>query len=529
MALPQPLHIFRKDLIHLWPETLFCLLLFVGFAACAPSGWSGSEYATYIVILSWLIKVLMPISWLVLIARAIQDESLVGDRQFWTSRPYHWASLLASKLILILTCIYIPFFLMQVYLLHRAGLYPMLALPALLHNLLLLTVVLIIPLAALSAVTSTFPRVLLSFIGAVIYVLILLVAVGFSRLLQMQPPHLEWLINSAFILLPAVALLIQYKTRKTTIARAVLVATPLLTALIVYLIPNNAIITQGYPVLSGDKAPALTGLSDKFHPQGTPPGILVTLRGMVPIGLPVGIANIQKDVNFLVRGTRVTVSGGGTTYTSPFLSSIAGNTQFSDGRPVALVNFFLPVDVFNKIRTTPVDLHIQFASEQLKAEKPSTWHATLLPFSVPGNGICSFPPSDPEQDPNNAPPPTCRYALKQPEISFVTAQLAAQSCANPAAPPVTGQANIGGSASTLDFDPVITVPLDFQTGDPEKRHHYVLCPGTALNFVEAQTLPNASLTLDQKQVTLDPFAQRREDPREQRPQMPPQQSAPEPQ
>ena len=31
MALPQPLHIFRKDLTHLWPETLFVLILFVFF------------------------------------------------------------------------------------------------------------------------------------------------------------------------------------------------------------------------------------------------------------------------------------------------------------------------------------------------------------------------------------------------------------------------------------------------------------------------------------------------------------------
>ena len=66
MALPQPLHIFRKDLIHLWPETLFVLLLFVAFAFCAPSGWAGSQFAGYIVALSWLLKIVMPISWLVL-------------------------------------------------------------------------------------------------------------------------------------------------------------------------------------------------------------------------------------------------------------------------------------------------------------------------------------------------------------------------------------------------------------------------------------------------------------------------------
>jgi hypothetical protein len=60
MALPQPLQIFRKDLMHLWPETLFVLLLFVAFCFAAPSGWSGSEFAGYILVLAWLIKIMMP-------------------------------------------------------------------------------------------------------------------------------------------------------------------------------------------------------------------------------------------------------------------------------------------------------------------------------------------------------------------------------------------------------------------------------------------------------------------------------------
>lgn len=502
MALPQPLHIFRKDLTHLWPETLFVLVLFAGFCFAAPSGWSGSQYASYVTILAWLVRILMPVSWLVLIARAIQDESLVGDRQFWTSRPYHWASLLAAKAILIFSCIYLPFFLMQVYLLHRAGLHPMLAIPALLHNLLLLTVVIIIPLAALSAVTSTFPRVLLSFIGALIYILALLATVGYAAFLKMQTPHLDWLMNGIFIVLPAIALIVQYKTRKTLLSRAILAVTPLTAVLIFFLTPTSAIIARTYPPLSGDSAPKLAGLSDQFHPPATPATPLNTFRNHVTVSLPVSVAGIGPDINFLVHGTRVTITAPGLSYTSPFLNTVRP-AQLSADRPVALLGFMLPVDIFNKIKSTPVDLRVEFAAEQLKAEKPTTWHATLLPFSVPGNGICTFPGEN-----DQVQTPTCRYPLKQPDISFVTAQVAAASCANPAAPPVSGQASLGGHGATLDFDPVVAVPLAFQTGDPDPSHNYVLCPGTALSFVDATTLPNASLVLDQKQVTLDAFAAR---------------------
>jgi len=504
MALPQPLHIFRKDLIHLWPEVLFVIALFAGFAALAPSGWTGSEYAPYVAFGAFLIKCLMVISWLVLIARSIQDESLVGDRQFWTSRPYHWAKLFAAKCILIFTCIYIPFFLMQVYLLKHSGLHPILVIPALLHNLLLLTVVVVIPLAALSAVTSTFPRVLLTFVGALLGMLIVFAIIGWINFLQMQPPHLEWLLDTIFIVLPAIALFIQYKTRKTLTARLVLASTLVLFALVLFLAPNSAVIARAYPALSGSTAPTLTGVSDKLPtPPADPNANLATFRSHVTIALPVTVANVDKDINFLVRGTRVTITGPGVNYTSPFLGNIRP-VQIGGERPFALLSFMLPVAVFNKIHTTPVDLHLELASEQLKEEKPSTWHATLLPFSVPGKGICTFPP---DGDANFD--PTCRYPLAQPKIGFVTASLSAASCANPAAPPASGEASVGGSSSIIpDFDPVITVPLNFRTGDPNPQHHYVLCPGTDLTFVEGASLPNASLILDQKQVVLDPLAER---------------------
>ena len=505
MPLPQPLHIVRKDLTHLWPETLFVLALFAGFAFAAPSAWEGSQYAVYATIASWLLKVLMPLSWLILIARAIQDESLVGDRQFWTSRPYHWAKLLAAKAIFMAICIYVPFFFMQMYLLKRAGLHPLMVIPGLLHNLLLLTVVVVLPLAALSAVTSTFPRVLLSFLGAIVYITILLGIVGWITFNQMQFPHLDWLLNSICILLPAAALLIQYKTRKTLIARTLLIATPILAAAIVLAAPTNALIARSFPPLQGTAAPSLTPLTDRLPAPPTAIGELLLVRNDVSISLPIGVTGMQKDINILGRGTRAIITAPGFSYTSPFLTPFGPPTQFSSARPFTGVTFSLPVAVFNKIRQQPVDLRLQFASEILKADKPSTWKATLLPFSVPGKGGCSFPHNGPE---SAEAPPTCRFPLSQPETAFVTAPLAAASCETPAAPLVTGQAIFRGGGMSFDIDPVITVPLVFQTGDPDPQHNYVLCPGTALTFVQGAKLPNASLVFDQKQIVLDPFATR---------------------
>ena len=200
---PQSLHIFRKDLLHLWPETLVVVLLFVAFAWTASSAWLHTQAAIASTLLGGFLKIfLMPVSWLVVITRLIQDESLVGDRQFWTSRPYHWAKLLAAKLLYLFVFLYVPFFLMQVFLLKHAGLYPTLALPALLKNLLLLTVIIVIPLAAIAAVTSTFARMLLSTVGAIIYLLIVSLGVVYLLLRRMPPPGLEYFLYGLIILLP---------------------------------------------------------------------------------------------------------------------------------------------------------------------------------------------------------------------------------------------------------------------------------------------------------------------------------------
>jgi hypothetical protein len=38
------------------------------------------------------LSVLLAISWVMLVMRAVHAEGLVGDRQFWLTRPYEWKS-----------------------------------------------------------------------------------------------------------------------------------------------------------------------------------------------------------------------------------------------------------------------------------------------------------------------------------------------------------------------------------------------------------------------------------------------------
>jgi hypothetical protein len=492
---PQPLHIFRKDLMHLWPETLAVVALFAAFAWAAPSHWTGSEYAGIAGLLSIFLKVLlMPISWLVVISRLIHDEPLVGDRQFWTSRPYHWASLLAAKILYLIAFLYLPFLLMQVYLLKHAGLYPTTVLPELLHNLLLLTVVVVIPIAAISAVTSSFPRVLLSVVAAVIYLIIVALVVVYLIFRRMPAPELEPLLTTLFVVLPAAALVTQYATRRTLISRSILIATPLLIALLIFLTPATALIRSAYPVAS---TPRLGAIPDALMPKSPQAGSLVVIHGKVQLAVPFTIADADKDSNYLINGVAASIEAPGVHWSSPYITAFG--EPFNIGTPYRVIPVEMPLEVFNQLHQVPADVHLSLAVQQLKADKPTAWKATLQPFSVPGHGVCAYAPQRPED------PPVCSYPFKLPEVNYVSAPLAAD-CSQPAASQTTGVASLGGTGTTLDFDPVVTEPLRLQPRGAQQGASYLLCPGTALTFIEAHRQAKNRFEVDEKQLNLDNLA-----------------------
>ena len=498
MPLPQPLHIFRKDLTHLWPETLAVLALFAAFAWSAPSGWTQSPYAGAAQVLALFLHILMPVAWIVLISRLIHDESLVGDRQFWTSRPYHWAKLLAAKLLYLVVFLYLPFLLMQVFLLRRAGLYPTTAIPDLLYNLLLLTVIVIVPITAIAAVTATFARVLLAVLGAIFYLLILAGILGWINWTLLTPPYVTQVLIALLVLIPGLVLIFQYATRRTTIARIALLATPAVLAVLLLLTPATALVRKAYPLAKAKADPTLGEMPEQFRPKSAQPGLLRTLRNEVQVVIPFSVADADKESNYLVDGTSVSVQAGSIHWTSPY--TVGAGAQFNSGTPIAASTVAIPLYIFNQIRTLPADVHLSLAVTHFKADPPATWKSSLKPFAVPGHGLCSFATDNPDL------PPVCRYAFKSPELNFLIAPLA-DSCTAPSAPPIPGRTSLGSRGSTLDFDPVVTVPIVFPAArDP--RQHPMLCPGAPLTFIEAKRVGKVRFETDSRQLILDDYAVR---------------------
>ena len=225
----QVLHIFLKDARRFWPESLISLALVAAFAIIYPHQWRDIDSMHHAVrfnfavggimgILAQVLVVLVPISWWLLISRVIHAEKLVGDRQFWVTRPYEWKKLLGAKAFFLVVFLYLPILIAQILLLLEAGFHPLAYIPGLLYNLLLITGVLVLPLAALSTLTPTFAKMTLAILGVV-----LLIA-GIAALGSLLPSDTtgsvgsslgDWLSFAVLLSLCGAVVVEQYAVRRT--------------------------------------------------------------------------------------------------------------------------------------------------------------------------------------------------------------------------------------------------------------------------------------------------------------------------
>ena len=98
----QIIHIFRKDMRRHWREIALSLAILAAFAWNDSRRWEPRRFDEnpWLPFLSQWLGVMVLIGWFLLIVRVIHDEVLVGDRQFWVTRPYEWKKLLGAKVFL---------------------------------------------------------------------------------------------------------------------------------------------------------------------------------------------------------------------------------------------------------------------------------------------------------------------------------------------------------------------------------------------------------------------------------------------
>ena len=224
----QAIHIFRKDARHCWPY-IAAVLALTGVNAWLASLVSGDLQNFGLNPARLLLALLIVLAWWFAIGAAVHGESLTGDRQFWTTRPYSWKSLLAAKFLFIVAFLGAPLFLSDCIILLASGYNP-LTLPAglLVRQCWLLGfVILPFGLAALTRATREF-----ALVGVVFYVIAYVTVAALS--IQSSSGYgvvffrrASWFWDTAPWLLPAAGfslLVWQYARRRTILVRVLAVA-----------------------------------------------------------------------------------------------------------------------------------------------------------------------------------------------------------------------------------------------------------------------------------------------------------------
>jgi len=504
----QILHIFLKDTRRFWPEILVSLAITAGFIWLCPGEWqragiygadSYSLDGGSLMAMSSALEVLVPVTWWLLIARVIQAESLVGDRQFWLTRPYEWKKLLAAKVLFVVAFIYLPIFIAQCLLMLLGGFNPVSYIPGLFCNLLLLTGILVLPIVALATVTSNFARLTLTLLGVAPGLLIL---AAISALAAMRGSSIATPIDSriSFVCLfcvCAAAIAKQYARRDARLSRLLLVAIPVLFVASGLIAPDVLLINRTHPLVAG-QAGAPVQLSYHLDPRtgfsasvGTPASI---------IGIP-----IPLEANTATEGTIVVFEGAkadieapdGAHWTSPW-QRLDVPYQVPGENHDYLTLFTMPRALYNRWKGMPLSVHVTYELSLAKAAPATRVAMPMSDFAVPDFGVCT-PLTNWMIPFNEATGIACRSALRQPTITYISLVWSDAPCNGKPAEAGSGVQGSGWAGGldreTADFgiSPVKTVSFLLSNGLKNQRGQEprYLCPGTPITFTRYDLIRRA--------------------------------------
>lgn len=510
----QVWNIFRKDVRHHWPEIAASFALLVTFAWFDIRSWSrfdgamatGAAAAVSFFftaqMLPGLVNFLLPVSWIFLIVRVVQSESLVGDRQFWATRPYDWKQLLAAKVLFGLAFINFPLFCMGVFLLTHAGFHPTHYIVGLLWMQLIWILLLFLWLTALATVTKSIAQMLLALL------LIVLDVIGTSALSSAihkseLSGSLDLLWGLLVIAVAVTIILMQYSRRRTALSRWLIVGVCALLSLISLAssraTPDRASIVRQYPSV-GD-FPVQLGLIRTDTHEGE---LAPIYNNEVSIQLPVSVTGIPENSFLRLDGTIVTLAtANGFRWDSGWKAD--SQWWFPDQKGAHL-SFQIRQSIFDQLSPGPViaDFFLAFTLYQDRNR-----HEFVVPsgeFRLPDIGLCTT-----ENQYSRG--IHCLAPLRRPAFLLVTSETNASTCVSGNSSPsvVVHEFVQGGPGlAEMGISPVRPFEIAFSDWDWFARRPVSsgICPGTPLTLSNPEEAGRRGHELRIGDLHLDDFRER---------------------
>lgn len=471
MNVKQTVLIFWKDVRYLWVELSVYVVLLAMFAAAAPQVWLGRSPNQFLALFVTLLKILMAVSWLVLIARAVHADSLVGQEQFWITRPYRWQSLLAAKTLFVALCLGMPFVIMQWAILLQAGLNPFAAKTGMAVCLLRFALDVILPFFVVASVTENLATTF-TFVAAMMVTWAgLLTFILSGTDMRMSPPYSLAVFCVLFGGLMVEILIHQYARRRTMHSRWVIVGFLASFLLMVFGFdrqgfgaPVEGLIREHYAI--NDAVRLARADSVPYKERGED---MRLTRDQIELKLPVRIDGLPDDAKLRDPHIAVEIEGGGVRYASAWQSAVLGEDA---------VGFVIPKGVFERFVNIDASVHLEVIAEQLRPARVVQSVASEM-FRGPMKGVCSLIEER----------VYCRYAYRE----WVPTRVEASACG-------------GAIGATLRHVPAETTPDPVvNEAVPSKGK---VCAGDLIRFTEYGTVGRLRLVLDMPMIRIGQYRAR---------------------
>jgi hypothetical protein len=478
----QTLHIFAKDTRRFWPEILLSFVLLAAFVAVYPQQWAPIGYTDRSMWLPNIITGLVPVSWLVLITRIVHAEGLVGDRQFWITRPYRWPMLMAAKASFLLVFLYLPFLMAQAALLHEAGFRPTSFLNGLFFNLLFATAIAVLPLVTLATITSNFGKMVL----AILIVGVFAAAAAFSStLLPTADASSSFGERPSYVLTVTFLLsviFIQYATRRTLLSRALVIAFAITVALLAVFGPDDMPMNLTYQKLQATQHGPLTLNLSTGQKIASETPLDQDDKKEIVINFPVSLSGAAPGTAIQIDAAKVAItSADGQSWTSHWqgasIKLLPG--QIDQGLTLKVNRPF-----FDRTKNIPVTATISVAITTLRAGRATRVSLSEGEFRIPGQSIC-FVSSDSAND------ISCRSPLRQASLMLAKTRFSMGPCSVQS---TSDDSDVAfGWFGTLNDDPaefgitsVWTSSIYLQRQPPSTKPSGLpqhICPGSPIAFL----------------------------------------------
>ena len=369
--------------------------------------------------------------------------------------------------------------------LAEAGYSPLGYAPRLLLNMLAMSAVLLLPLFSVATVTANFARLTLALLACLaLFVGYMFLINGIPRAYTPANPYPNWLAIPLLFCGCALAIALQYATRRVWVSRVLLIVLPLLLALTVAANRRQSLVNRAYPQ-PGASYPAPVNIA--AIPSAAHPVEARSYEGQDYIDFPILFSGVAQGYAVTTADFKFTLTAAdGSQWTAPWQEI---QNHIGPGGHSSYLSLPISPAQYDRFKSGPVTLRITFAVSRYQADTVATVpYPTRLDQAVPGIGICTADSESRSMDTL-----LCRSAPHDSRLTYFTTMWASAPCSvPPASPGATPQVDAWNESGNPGFAliPVVTPVwisrFFFYRSEVEGQSHahWHVCPGSPLTVTQ---------------------------------------------